>query len=82
MRLLADENFPRVAVTALEQQGHDIVWIRTDAPGSSDGEIMVRAQAEERIILTFDKDLGEARFSFWATCYKWNHSVSLTIVHT
>lgn len=64
MRLLADENFPRVAVTALEQQGHDIVWIRTDAPGSSDGEIMVRAQAEERIILTFDKDFGELAFRF------------------
>ena len=62
MRLLADENFPLVTVTALRQQGHDVVWIHTDAPGNSDQEILVRAQAEERIILTFDKDFGELAF--------------------
>ena len=62
MRLLADENFPRATVTALRQQGHDVVWIHTDALSSSDGEILARAQAEERIILTFDKDFGELAF--------------------
>lgn len=62
MRFLADENFPGAAVSALQQQGHDVVWIRTDAPGSSDQEILARAQAEERIILTFDKDFGELAF--------------------
>lgn len=64
MRFLADENFPRDAVLALQQQGHDVVWIRLDAPGSSDQEILTRAQAEERIILTFDKDFGELAFRF------------------
>lgn len=64
MRFLADENFPGAAVTVLQQQGHDIVWIRTDAPGSSDQDILARAQAEERIILTFDKDFGELAFRF------------------
>lgn len=62
MRFLADENFPGAAVSALQQQRHDVVWIRTDAPGSSDQEILARAQAEERIILTFDKDFGELAF--------------------
>ncbi len=33
MRILADENFPLVAVEALQQQGHDVLWIRTDTPG-------------------------------------------------
>lgn len=64
MRFLADENFPRDAVLALQQQGHDVVWIRLDAPGSSDQEILTRAQAEERLILTFDKDFGELAFRF------------------
>lgn len=64
MRFLADENFPGNAVLALQQQGHDVLWIRLDAPGSSDQEILTRAQAEERIILTFDKDFGELAFRF------------------
>ena len=64
MRFLADENFPKDAVLALQQQGYDVVWIRLDAPGSSDQEILTRAQAEERIILTFDKDFGELAFRF------------------
>lgn len=62
MQLLADENFPSVTVTVLRQLGHDVVWIRTDAPGSSDQEILARAQVEKRIILTFDKDFGELAF--------------------
>ncbi len=62
MQLLADENFPGTTVTVLRQQGHDVVWIRTDAPGSSDQEILARAQVEKRIILTFDKDFGELAF--------------------
>lgn len=64
MRFLADENFPGNAVLALQQQGHEVLWIRIDAPGSSDQEILARAQAEERIILTFDKDFGELAFRF------------------
>jgi predicted nuclease of predicted toxin-antitoxin system len=56
MRILANENFPGDAVTALQQRGHDVVWVRTDAPGSSDVEILARAQREERIVVTFDKD--------------------------
>jgi len=49
-------------VTALRQHGHDVVWVRTDAPGSSDVEILARAQREERIVVTFDKDFGELAF--------------------
>jgi hypothetical protein len=36
MRFLANENFPGDAVRAIEAKGHDIVWIRTAAPGSAD----------------------------------------------
>ena len=34
MRLLANENFPAEAVDALRSAGHDVAWVRTDAPGS------------------------------------------------
>ncbi|OUL25161.1 DUF5615 family PIN-like protein [Nostoc sp. 106C] len=62
MRFLANENFPRDAVEALRQQGHDVVWIRTDAPGIADPEVLNRAQTDDRILLTFDKDFGELAF--------------------
>lgn len=62
MRLLANENFPAAAVDALREAGHDVVWIRTDDPGSSDKQVLARAQEEQRILLTFDKDFGELAF--------------------
>jgi len=62
MRLLANENFPYDAVAALRESGHDVLWIRTEAPGSSDSAILARAQAEERILITLDKDFGELAF--------------------
>ncbi|MGH8001185.1 MAG: DUF5615 family PIN-like protein [Brasilonema sp.] len=62
MRFLANENFPGDAVEALRNQGHDVTWIRTDAPGITDPEVLNRAQSDERILLTFDKDFGELAF--------------------
>ena len=56
MRFLADENFPGGAVTALQTRGHDIVWVRTAAPGSIDEDVLAWATRENRILLTFDKD--------------------------
>jgi predicted nuclease of predicted toxin-antitoxin system len=62
MHFLANENFPLDAVEALRQQEHDVVWIRTESTGISDPEVLSRAQAEDRILLTFDKDFGELAF--------------------
>lgn len=62
MRILANENFPEDAVVALRQAGHNVAWIRSDAPGSTDQEVLLRAQAEDRLLITFDKDFGELAF--------------------
>jgi len=59
MHFLANENFPRAAVAALEAAGHDVVWIRIDAPRAADREVLAWAEREEPILLTFDKDFGE-----------------------
>ena len=62
MRLLANENFPRVAVEALRAAGHDVVWIRTDHPGADDIDVLRLAIDGQRVILTFDKDFGALAF--------------------
>ncbi len=36
--------------------------MRTEAPGSSDPDVLVRAVAEARTLITFDKDFGELAF--------------------
>jgi predicted nuclease of predicted toxin-antitoxin system len=62
LRLLANENFPGAAVEALRARGHDVAWVRLDAPGSNDRQVLHRAVVEARILLTFDKDFGELAF--------------------
>jgi len=64
MRFPADENLPGAAVTALRAAGHDVAWVRTDAPGSTDRVILERAVAEARVLVTFDKDFGELAWRF------------------
>jgi hypothetical protein len=70
MRFLANENFPAAAVSVLEAAGHDVIWVRTAAPGAPDADVLAWAAREERVLLTFDKDFGElARASHLpATC--------------
>jgi hypothetical protein len=59
MRFLADENFPAAAVRALQDAGHDVVWVMTAARGTGDRDVLAWAARERRILLTFDKDFGE-----------------------
>jgi predicted nuclease of predicted toxin-antitoxin system len=62
MRILANENFPGDAIAALRERGHDVTWIRSDAPGSSDRQVLRQAEIEDRVLITFDKDFGELAF--------------------
>ena len=62
MQLLANENIPGDVVTALRDLGHDVKWVREDAPGCKDHEILRQAVKESSIVLTLDKDFGELAF--------------------
>jgi predicted nuclease of predicted toxin-antitoxin system len=62
MRILANENIPGETVVALRERGHDVLWIRAVAPGTSDRDVLARAADEDRLLLTFDKDFGELAF--------------------
>lgn len=59
MRFLANENFPLPSVHLLRHAGHNVAAITEESPGIADDQILARAVAEERIILTFDRDYGE-----------------------
>lgn len=62
MKFLADENFPRLAIQVLRNAGFDVRWIGDTHSGASDPEVLRLASADERILLTFDKDFGELAF--------------------
>ena len=59
MRFLANEDFPLRSVHRLRDAGYDVASVLEDSPGAKDREVLAQARAEERIILTFDRDYGE-----------------------
>jgi predicted nuclease of predicted toxin-antitoxin system len=52
----------QVTRSSLCAKGHDVAWIRDDAPGSSDEDVLARAVTEGCILITFDKDFGALAF--------------------
>lgn len=60
MRFLADMGVARRIVEWLRSDGHDAVHLRDEQLHRlPNGEIFEKAEAERRIILTFDLDFGE-----------------------
>ena len=49
LRILANENVPGEAIDALRILGHDVVWMRTHAPGSPDEAVLKLAQVDNRL---------------------------------
>jgi predicted nuclease of predicted toxin-antitoxin system len=62
MRLLADENIPLLAIELLRRKGHDVLAIAESTPSICDENVMILAEDEGRILLTFDKDFGELTY--------------------
>lgn len=59
MRLLADENIPLETVRALRAAGHDVFSAAESAQGAADNELLRRANADGRLLVTFDRDFGD-----------------------
>lgn len=60
MKLLVDENIPRKLIQLLKKESHDILDVyELGLKGASDKQIIVKARAENRIILTQDKDFTD-----------------------
>lgn len=59
MRFLVDECTGPAVARWLREQSHDVFSAFEEARGATDDEVFHRAVAEERILITNDKDFGE-----------------------
>ena len=64
MRIIADENVSGTVIARRRALGHDVVSVKEQMRGASDEEVLLRAQAERRLVITHDKDFGELAFRF------------------
>lgn len=62
MRLLLDENLSVVTARLLREAGHDVVEIVDVAKGAPDPDVIALARATDRLLVSFDSDIGERLF--------------------
>jgi predicted nuclease of predicted toxin-antitoxin system len=70
VRFLANENVASSVIRELRVRGHDVLSAKESMQGKIDEVVLARAQDEQRILLTHDKDFGELayRSKLPATC--------------
>jgi len=70
MRMIVNENVTRTVIDELRKRGHDVLSVKESMRGAGDDVILARAEAEQRLVVTHDKDFGELAFRFRlpATC--------------
>jgi predicted nuclease of predicted toxin-antitoxin system len=64
MRLLVDTCVWGTAAAELRAAGHDVVWSGDWSEDPGDDEILARAYAEDRVLVTLDRDFGELAIVF------------------
>ncbi len=64
MRIIANENVMATVISAHRKRGHDVLWVKEAMPKAADAAVLARAQAEQRLVLTHDKDFGELAFRY------------------
>ncbi|NLX98386.1 MAG: DUF5615 family PIN-like protein [Rhodopirellula sp.] len=64
MRIIANENISARVLDELRARGHDVLSVKESMRGAKDPEVLSRGQAEQRVVVTHDKDFGELAFRF------------------
>jgi predicted nuclease of predicted toxin-antitoxin system len=62
MNFLADENIETEIVDLLRNSGYEVEYVLEMSPGVGDKEIVSRANKNNSILVTSDKDFGELVF--------------------
>jgi len=47
---------------APRKRGHNVLWVKESMRASADSIVLTRAEREQRIVVTLDKDFGELAF--------------------
>lgn len=69
MKFLADECCDTELVSFLRSEGHDVLYVMEFKAGALDKEVLKKAFAEKRILITEDKDFGELIYRFKKPAY-------------
>ena len=64
MRILADESVEGEVVARLRSEGHHVAYVPETSAGIRYDEVLARANAENRVLLTEDKDFGDLAFYY------------------
>lgn len=62
MNLLADESVDRQIVERLRQDGYQVLYVAEMEPGVTDEIVLARANEQDALLITADKDFGELIF--------------------
>ena len=62
MRFLLDENISPIIGSQLTSLGHDVLLASAACRGSPDEDVVALAVAQQRILISEDKDFGELAF--------------------
>lgn len=64
LKFLVDNSSGKKLATALKDKKFDVIYAGDDFPFAEDEEILERAEQEDRILITNDKDFGELIFRY------------------
>jgi predicted nuclease of predicted toxin-antitoxin system len=64
MIFLANENFPFPSIRLLRDSSYRVISIIEEMPGVKDRDVLKKANQENLIILTFDRDYGELIYRY------------------
>ncbi|MBI2145421.1 DUF5615 family PIN-like protein [Candidatus Woesearchaeota archaeon] len=59
MQFLVDESTGKRFAALLAATGHDVIFAGDAMPSASDEEVLAKAEKEDRILISDDKDFGE-----------------------
>jgi predicted nuclease of predicted toxin-antitoxin system len=59
LTFLANENFPKASILILREKAITVISVTDEMKGAKDTSVLQRANKENAIILTFDRDYGE-----------------------
>jgi len=62
MNLLADESIDKPIVERLRQDGHNVLYVAEFEPSIDDNVVLCRANQQDALLITADKDFGELVF--------------------